>query len=119
MIAVAQPHRFTRLQSLFESFCECFDDADEVVVADVYPAGEAPIEGVGRDSLVAALRERGRSRVAALPGPEALPGLILEIARPGDLAVCLGAGSITQWANELPGAMRALGCPARRAGGVR
>lgn len=119
VIAVAQPHRFTRLRSLFDSFCECFDDADEVVVADVYPAGEAPIAGVDRDSLVAALRERGRSRVAALPGPEALPELILEIARPGDLAVCLGAGSVTQWANDLPGAMRALGCAARRAGGAR
>src|SRR3546814_17487078 len=72
-IAVVQPHRFTRLRDLFEDFCTCFNDADAVVVADVYPAGEAPIPGIDRDALVAGLRARGHRRVVALQAPAALP----------------------------------------------
>ena len=108
VIAVVQPHRYTRLMDLFEDFCTSFNDADTVIVADVHPAGEAPIEGVNRDALVDGLRTRGHRSVEALPGPKALPEMIAERVRPGDLILCLGAGTITNWANELPVALRAL-----------
>ncbi|WP_448202568.1 UDP-N-acetylmuramate--L-alanine ligase [Azospirillum sp. sgz302134] len=107
-IAVVQPHRYTRLAALFEDFCTCFNDADAVIVADVYAAGEQPIENVNRDSLVEGLRMHGHRQVMALHGPEELPQLIREVARPGDLVVCLGAGNITQWANALPGELDKL-----------
>ena len=103
VIAVVQPHRYSRLQSLFEDFCSCFNDADTVIVADVYAAGEQPIEGVNRDALVQGLQERGHRKVLPLPSPEALPELVREVAKPGDLVVCLGAGNITAWAHALPG----------------
>ncbi len=108
VIAVMQPHRYSRLQALFEDFCTCFNDADTVVVAAVYPAGEAPIEGIDRDALVAGLREHGHQRVVPLDSRDALPGLIRRLARPGDTVLCLGAGSISQWANALPEELRAL-----------
>jgi UDP-N-acetylmuramate--alanine ligase len=108
VIAVVQPHRFTRLKNLFEEFCSCFNDADQVIVADVYTAGEAPIEGASRDALVAGLQNRGHRHVAPLPSSEALPQMIHELAEPGDLVVCLGAGSITYWANALPEQLKAL-----------
>ena len=108
VIAVVQPHRYTRLKSLFEPFSTCFNDADAVVVAHVYPAGEAPIEGADRDSLVTALRARGHRQVIPLDGPEKLAGVIKDLAKPGDYVVCLGAGSITQWAYALPGELQAL-----------
>ena len=107
-VAVVQPHRYTRLHSLFDEFCACFNDADAVIVADVYEAGEKPIEGANRDALVEGLRARGHRNVTALESPEALPALIAEVAKPGDLVVCLGAGSITTWANALPEALAAL-----------
>ena len=103
VIAVVQPHRYTRLQSLFEQFCTCFNDADVVIVAHVYPAGEAPIDGVDRDHFVAGLRAHGHRQVIALDGPDQLAGVVRGLARPGDYVVCLGAGSITQWAYALPG----------------
>jgi UDP-N-acetylmuramate--alanine ligase len=102
VIAVVQPHRYTRLQSLFEEFCTCFNDADHVVVADVYPAGEAPIEGVNRDSLIAGLHAHGHPQVTALMSPKHLGAVIDDIALPGDVVVCLGAGNITAWAHALP-----------------
>ncbi len=102
VIAVVQPHRFTRLRDLFEDFCSCFNDADTVIVADVYAAGEQPIAGIHRDALVSALRGRGHRHVVPLESPDHLPALIAEIGRPGDLVVCLGAGSITNWAQILP-----------------
>ncbi len=109
VIAVVQPHRYTRLQSLFEPFSTCFNDADAVVVADVYPAGEAPIEGVDRDHLVTAVRARGHRQVIALPGQPQLAGIVKGLAKPGDYVVCLGAGNITQWAYSLEGELKALG----------
>ncbi len=112
VIAVVQPHRYTRLQSLFEPFCTCFNDADSVVVAPVYPAGEAPIPGADRDSLIAGMRARGHRHVVALDGPQQLASLVKNIAQPGDYVVCLGAGSITQWAYALPGELAALGAAA-------
>ena len=107
VIAVVQPHRFTRLRDLFDQFCACFNDADTVIVAPVYAAGEAPIEGIDRDGLVEGLRLRGHRDARALPGPEALAGMVGEIALPGDYVVCLGAGSITQWAYALPEQLKA------------
>jgi len=116
VIAVVQPHRYTRLHDLFEEFCTCFNDADKVVVAEVYSAGESPIEGVNRDALVDGLRSHGHRNVKPLPGPEALPQLIHEIAGAGDFVICLGAGSISQWAIALPGELEKLHRPAKRKG---
>jgi UDP-N-acetylmuramate--alanine ligase len=108
VIAVMQPHRYSRLASLFEPFCTCFNDADVVIVAQVYPAGEAPIEGADRDALVQGLRTHGHRNVVPLDGPEKLAPLVAGMAQPGDYVVCLGAGSITQWAYALPGELAAL-----------
>lgn len=109
VIAVMQPHRFTRLRDLFDQFCLCFNDADTVIITPVYPAGEAPIAGVDRDALVNGLRLRGHRDARALETPDALAGMIAGIARPGDFVVCLGAGSISAWAYALPGQLAKLG----------
>ena len=109
VIAVVQPHRYTRLQSLFEEFCTCFNDADAVIVADVYPAGEAPIEGFDRDHFVLGLRAHGHRDVLPLPQAADLAGIVKRLAKSGDLVVCLGAGNITQWAYALPDELKALG----------
>jgi UDP-N-acetylmuramate--alanine ligase len=109
VIAVVQPHRYSRLQSLFEEFCTCFNDADIVVVADVYPAGEAPIAGIDRDAFVLGLHTHGHREAVALPNAAALAPLVRDLARPGDYVVCLGAGNITQWAYALPRELQALG----------
>jgi UDP-N-acetylmuramate--alanine ligase len=108
VIAVVQPHRYTRLQSLFEPFSTCFNDADAVVVADVYAAGEAPIAGIDRDHLVTAVRARGHRQVIPLPSATALAGIVKGLAKPGDYVVCLGAGNITQWAYALEAELKAL-----------
>ena len=108
VIAVVQPHRYTRLRDLFEDFCTCFNAADAVIVADVYPAGEAPIEGIDKAALADGLRNHGHRTVISLDGPDALAPCINDIAKPGDMVVCLGAGSISAWANALPDELRAL-----------
>jgi UDP-N-acetylmuramate--alanine ligase len=113
VIAVVQPHRFTRVAHLFDGFCTCFNDADIVLVADIYAAGEAPIEGVSQDALVAGLIEHGHRNVRPLADPGDLAAIIGELARAGDIVVCLGAGSITGWANSLPGDLAALRSPGR------
>ena len=115
VIAVVQPHRYSRLASLFEEFCTCMNDAGTVIIADVYAAGEAPVEGIDRDALVEGLRTRGHRSVVPLPGPESLAGMVNAIARSGDYVVCLGAGSITTWANALPGELAALQAAVKRA----
>ncbi|MGL5117445.1 MAG: UDP-N-acetylmuramate--L-alanine ligase, partial [Beijerinckiaceae bacterium] len=102
VIAVMQPHRYTRLHSLFADFAACFNDADHVLIAPVYAAGEQPIEGASADDLVAGVKARGHRSVAALPGPEALAGMVKGLAKPGDYVICLGAGTITNWAYDLP-----------------
>jgi UDP-N-acetylmuramate--alanine ligase len=110
IVAIVQPHRYTRLHALFEDFCTAFNHADVVLVAPVYAAGEAPIKGVDRDALVAGLRRHGHRDVRPIDGPDELPGQVAQIAGPGDLVVCLGAGNITAWANALPaGLKRVLG----------
>jgi UDP-N-acetylmuramate--alanine ligase len=115
LIAVHQPHRFSRLHDLFREFCACFNDADVVAIADVYAAGEAPVAGVSRDALVGGLRAHGHRAVRALEGPEALGALVAAEAKPGDMVVCLGAGTITQWAHALPGELAALSAPGKAA----
>jgi UDP-N-acetylmuramate--alanine ligase len=108
VVAVVQPHRYTRLRDLFQEFCACFNDADVVIVADVYPAGEAPIEGVDRDALVEGLRRWGHRDVRPLDGPLTLATVVADAARAGDVVVCLGAGDITNWAYALPGQLAEL-----------
>ncbi len=111
VIAVVQPHRFTRLRDLFDGFCSCFNDADTVIVAPVYAAGEMAIPGIDRDALVDGLRTRGHRDARALDAPLDLAGIVAGTARPGDFVVCLGAGSITHWAYALPGELQALALP--------
>ncbi|WP_371154468.1 UDP-N-acetylmuramate--L-alanine ligase [Jannaschia sp. 2305UL9-9] len=102
VIAVHQPHRFSRLHSLFDDFCGCFNDADVVGIADIFAAGEAPIEGAGRDDLVAGLIRFGHRHARAVTDEDDLVRLVREQAREGDIVVCLGAGTISAWANALP-----------------
>ncbi|MEP5280743.1 MAG: UDP-N-acetylmuramate--L-alanine ligase [Alphaproteobacteria bacterium] len=109
VIAVVQPHRYSRLRDLFEDFCTCFNDADAVIVAPVYAAGEAPIEGIDRDSLIEGLKVHGHRKVIALEAPEDLARITLDLAKSGDFVVCLGAGTITAWANALPKQMQEPG----------
>ena len=107
LIAVHQPHRYTRLANLFDEFCTCFNDADAVAIADVYAAGEQPVPGIGRDSLVEALIRHGHRNTAAISGPGGLAEFVQSEASAGDLVVCLGAGTISAWANDLPERLRA------------
>ncbi|MEM9138889.1 MAG: UDP-N-acetylmuramate--L-alanine ligase [Pseudomonadota bacterium] len=102
VIAVHQPHRYSRLHDLFEEFCACFNDADVVAISDVYAAGEEAIPGISRDALVGGLRAHGHRSAHALQGPEGLADFVASHASPGDMVVCLGAGTITAWANALP-----------------
>lgn len=108
VIAVVQPHRYSRLRDLFEDFCTCFNDADTVIVADVYPAGEEPLEGYDRDALVDGIRSHGHRDVLPLSGPEDLATTIMRIGEKDDYVICLGAGSITGWANSLPADLDSL-----------
>tara|TARA_R110002094_G_scaffold63755_1_gene74008 strand:+ start:48 stop:1466 length:1419 start_codon:yes stop_codon:yes gene_type:complete len=108
VIAVHQPHRYSRLSHHFEEFCACFNDADVVGITDVYAAGEDPIEGADRDGLVAGLIQHGHRHARAVQGEDDLARLVAEQAGPGDMVVCLGAGTISSWANGLPDRLRAL-----------
>ncbi len=101
VIAVHQPHRYSRLSSLFDDFCTCFNEADVVGIAEVYGAGEAPIEGATREGLVAGLIQHGHRHARAVMDEDDLERLVREQARPGDMVVCLGAGTISAWANRL------------------
>ncbi|MFT4002140.1 MAG: UDP-N-acetylmuramate--L-alanine ligase [Rhizobium sp.] len=108
IIAVHQPHRFTRLSSLFEEFAACFNDADSIFLAPVYAAGEDPIEGVDSQTLVSRIKAGGHRDARYLPSQEDLAAMVAEIARPGDFVVLLGAGSITYWAASLPKELEGL-----------
>lgn len=108
VIAVVQPHRYTRLRDLFSEFCSCMNDASTVIIADVYPAGEAPISGINKEALVEGLRAHGHQSVVALPNENQLAEMIHAIAEPGDFVICLGAGSITNWAHALPEQLKSL-----------
>lgn len=108
VIAVVQPHRYSRLNDLFDDFATCFNDADTVIVAPVYAAGEQPIAGVTHEELVNRIRARGHRDARVIDRPEALAPLVASRAAEGDYVVCLGAGNITQWAAALPAELSAL-----------
>ncbi len=112
VIAVVQPHRFTRLRDLMDDFQGAFNDADVVYAAPVYPAGEAPIEGVDSDALIAGLKARGHRAAATVAGPSELAEALAQTLESGDMVVCLGAGDITKWAAGLADAVDALGSKA-------
>lgn len=107
VIAVVQPHRFTRLRDHLDDFSAAFNDADLVYAAPVYPAGEAPIEGVDSEAMVAGMKARGHRSAQAIAGPDALAQALADVAQPGDMVVCLGAGDITKWAAGLADAVKA------------
>ncbi|MEZ5716679.1 MAG: UDP-N-acetylmuramate--L-alanine ligase [Paracoccaceae bacterium] len=102
ILAVHQPHRYTRLHDHFDAFCSCFNEADVVAIAEVYAAGEDPIPGATRDDLIAGLIRAGHRHARAITDIDDLVRLVKEQAQPGDMVVCLGAGTISAWANELP-----------------
>jgi UDP-N-acetylmuramate--alanine ligase len=108
VIAIVQPHRYTRLDKLMGEFATCMNDADAVLVAPVYAAGEEPIDGVDHHALVTQIKARGHRRALAIEGPAEIAPFVLKTAKPGDFVVCLGAGSITQWAYALPEELAAL-----------
>lgn len=103
VFAIHQPHRYSRLRDLFEDFVSCFHDADYVAITDIYSAGESPLPGISRDALVAGLAQNGHRHATPLAGECDLHSFVLEQTQPGDLVVCLGAGSISAWANSIPG----------------
>ena len=105
VIAVVQPHRYTRLRDTFSEFAKCLNDADVAVIAPVYAAGEQPIEGINRDSFAEALRAHGHRHVLVIDGEADLAATLAPHARPGGVIVCLGAGSITAWAAGLEAAL--------------
>jgi UDP-N-acetylmuramate--alanine ligase len=107
IIAVHQPHRYTRLHHHFADFCACFNDADVVAITEVFAAGEDVIEGATRDDLVAGLIRAGHRDARAITNEADLVALVKEQAKPGDMVVCLGAGSISGWANALPDLLKA------------
>jgi UDP-N-acetylmuramate--alanine ligase len=108
LIAIIQPHRYTRLRDTFEQFSTCLHDADTAIVAPVYTAGEQPITGIDRDSYANSLRAHGQRQVLIIDGPDDLPEVISGLAKPGGAIIFLGAGSITQWAAGLEAALRRL-----------
>jgi len=109
VIAVVQPHRYTRLQALFDDWCRAFNDADTVVIAPVYAAGEAPIEGIDHENLAEALRRSGHRQVLTIAGEDELAPALRPLIRPGDMVICLGAGDITRWAAALAGRLGQAG----------
>jgi UDP-N-acetylmuramate--alanine ligase len=108
VIAVVQPHRYSRVADLFDDFCTCFNDADTVVVSDIYAAGEAPLEGINQLALIDGLRAHGHKHVLPLDCEGNLAEVIFQEAEPGDMVICLGAGTITNWANALPSQLDVL-----------
>jgi len=108
VIAVVQPHRYSRLASLFDEFSACFNDADSVILAPVYAAGEDPVAGIDSPALLSSMKAGGHRDVRLIEGPADLAPLIRSLAKPDDFVVCLGAGSITYWANALPGELQSL-----------
>ena len=102
VVAVFEPHRYSRIQSLYKDFCRCFSNADSVIVAPLYTAGEAPVEGIDQHSIAEGIRAAGHGSVLAINDPRDLIGLVHRFGRPGDIVVCLGAGTSTEWANALP-----------------
>jgi UDP-N-acetylmuramate--alanine ligase len=115
LIAVIEPHRYTRVRDLFPEFCACLRDADSVIVAPLYTAGEPPIDGIDNEALAEGIRSAGHASVVAVDSPTAIAPLLRRHARAGDVVVVLGAGNSTEWAHELP---VLLADEPRRAGAV-
>jgi UDP-N-acetylmuramate--alanine ligase len=113
VIAVVEPHRYTRVRDLFGDFCAAFKDADSVVVAPLYTAGEQPIQGIDNHSLAEGIRSTGHPSVLAIDAPADLVPLIRRHGRSGDMVICLGAGTSTEWAHALPGWLSASEQPLR------
>jgi UDP-N-acetylmuramate--alanine ligase len=107
VVAVLQPHRYTRLRDTFEQFCTCLNDADVAIIAPVYAAGEQPIEGIDRDTFAEAVRMHGHRNVLTIDGEADLAVAVAPHAKPGGVVVCLGAGSISGWAGNLESVLRA------------
>jgi UDP-N-acetylmuramate--alanine ligase len=116
VIAVVEPHRYTRVRDLFGEFCECFRAADSVIVAPLYSAGEAPIDGIDPEALAKGIRSTGHKSVATIEEPRDLVQVIRSHGRPADMVICLGAGNSTEWAHALPEWLAAD--EPRRAGGA-
>jgi UDP-N-acetylmuramate--alanine ligase len=108
VIAVVEPHRYTRVQSLFDDFCACFKDADDVIVAPLYSAGEAPIPGIDAHSLAAGIARQGHRSVVAVDTPQDLVPALRNLAGNDDMVICLGAGNSTEWAHALPDWLAAI-----------
>jgi UDP-N-acetylmuramate--alanine ligase len=102
VLAIFEPHRYSRLQALFHEFSACLDDADIAFVTPVYSAGEAPIPGIDRDELIAGLKRHGHPHVVAVDDSASIAATIAELGQEGDLVIGLGAGSISEWINALP-----------------
>ena len=109
VFAIHQPHRYTRLNSLFEDFCSCFNNADFVAIMEVYSAGETPIDGASRFDLVNGLVRHGHRNVFSVDNEDDLETLIRSQAKSGDIIVFLGAGTVSVWANNLPLRLSDLG----------
>jgi UDP-N-acetylmuramate--alanine ligase len=103
VIAVVEPHRFTRVRELFAEFSACFRDADSVIVTPLYSAGELPIDGIDHHALAEGIRAGGHRAVVAVDSERDIVPILRRYARPGDMVVCLGAGNSTEWAHALPG----------------
>ena len=101
IISVFQPHRYSRLRDLFNDFCSCFNDADHVLLLDVFPAGEEPITNFKSTNLEVGLSNYGHKNVLYIKDQKTLMRTLLKLAKPNDLIICLGAGSITKIANKL------------------
>jgi UDP-N-acetylmuramate--alanine ligase len=108
VIAVVEPHRYTRVKSLFDEFATCFKDADHVIVAPLYTAGEAPIEGISAKTLAAGIASAGHGSVVAVDTPQDLVPVLRNLAGPGDMVICMGAGNSTEWAHALPDWLAAI-----------
>lgn len=108
VICVCQPHKYTRVQDLFNEFCHAFDDADVVIVTDIYSAGQKPIDGISQDSLIAGIKKTGHKNVIKLNNESELAKLVKENSQSGDVVLCVGAGTITYMANKLPQQLEAL-----------
>jgi UDP-N-acetylmuramate--alanine ligase len=108
VIAVCQPHRYSRLGNLMDDFATAFNDADMVFITPVYAAGEAPIDGVSAADLVGKIKRRGHYAASEVSGAADLARLIAAEAKPNDMVVCLGAGDITKWAAGLADAVREI-----------
>lgn len=108
VIAIVQPHRYSRLKNLFGDFCTCFADADIVIVTPVYTAGEEPIEGATREALIDGLKRQGHEDVLPVDDADHLGSLVAGLARPEDLVIGMGAGTITEWMHALPARLNKL-----------